>query len=46
MSEPTCGVLSCTDAAEVVIDHREHGRRAVCAQHAVGHPRLEVLAHV
>ncbi|GAB3669500.1 hypothetical protein [Halopiger thermotolerans] len=31
---PFCGALGCTDEAEYVIDHPEHGERTVCSGHA------------
>jgi len=38
-----CGCLGCHEPAAVVIQHPEHGRRAVCAAHADGQ---EVLGDV
>ncbi|WP_195892439.1 hypothetical protein [Halopiger goleimassiliensis] len=40
---PFCGALGCTEDADVVINHPEHGRRTVCENHAEGH---EVVADV
>lgn len=34
---PGCGALGCTEEAEVVIDHPEHGERTVCDDHARDH---------
>ena len=34
---PFCGALGCTDDADVVIDHPEHGERTVCNSCADGH---------
>ncbi|ACM56338.1 hypothetical protein [Halorubrum lacusprofundi] len=33
---PVCGALGCSDDADVVVDHPNHGERVVCADHADG----------
>ena len=33
-SGPFCGAFGCTDSAEYVIDHPEHGECVVCDDHA------------
>lgn len=33
----TCGALGCTDPADVVIDHPDHGERVVCDDDADGY---------
>lgn len=38
-----CGATGCTDAADVVINHTEHGKRVVCETHADDY---EVIVHV
>lgn len=38
--EPGCACLGCHDDREVIIDHPEHGERAVCTDHANGYPVL------
>lgn len=40
---PFCGTLGCTDDADVVIDHPEHGERTVCEEHTGGY---EVIRRV
>jgi len=30
---PTCSCLSCTEPADAVIEHPEHGERVVCEEH-------------
>ena len=40
---PVCGALGCSDDAEVVVDHPDHGERVVCADHA---DDLEVIRGV
>ncbi|WP_186336787.1 hypothetical protein [Natrarchaeobaculum sulfurireducens] len=40
---PFCGALGCTNDADVVICHPEHGRRTVCDECADGY---EVIADV
>ncbi|WP_188977150.1 hypothetical protein [Halocalculus aciditolerans] len=42
-SGPFCGCGGCTDSADVVIDHPDHGERVVCEQHIRGYP---VIRHV
>jgi len=37
----TCGCLGCRDDAFVVIDHPDHGRRAVCPRHQRDHDVVE-----
>ncbi|SEW10606.1 hypothetical protein [Natrinema salifodinae] len=34
---PFCGALSCTDGADVVIDHPKHGERLACNKCATGY---------
>lgn len=41
VNQPTCGCLSCTDSADVVIDHPRHGERVVCDGHADGYEVVE-----
>ncbi|WP_265111895.1 hypothetical protein [Halosolutus halophilus] len=40
---PFCGALGCTEKADVVIDHPEHGERTVCEGCAGDY---EVIRHV
>lgn len=38
---PLCGCLGCSDEAAAVIDHDDHGKRTVCADHIDGHEVIE-----
>jgi len=40
---PVCGCIGCTDPADAVVDHPEHGERTVCDDHAGDY---EVIRHV
>ena len=40
---PFCGCAGCTESAIAIVDHPEHGERAVCTEHAAG---MEVVADV
>ncbi|QLK25435.1 hypothetical protein HYG81_15300 [Natrinema zhouii] len=39
----TCGALSCTNDADVIIDHPKYGKRIVCNGCTGGYP---VIRHV
>lgn len=43
IATPVCGCMGCSEPAEAMIDHPEHGTRTVCADHADGY---EVIADV
>jgi hypothetical protein len=36
-----CGAMGCTDEAFVIVQHPEHGRRAVCPDHRRDYPVVE-----
>ena len=40
---PVCSRIDCTAPAVVIVQHPDHGRRAVCTQHGTA---FEVVAHV
>jgi|AntRauTorcE11898_2_1112593.scaffolds.fasta_scaffold89585_2 hypothetical protein len=38
---PFCSCIDCTEPADAVIQHRDHGRRVVCEDHVNGHEVID-----
>lgn len=38
-----CCVWGCHNGVDVLIDHSDHGQRAVCDEHVAGHDVIQVV---